>query len=443
MEARYTRSGDVNIAYGVAGDGDLDVVFIPGFVSHVEMFWTEPPFGPICRRLSSIGRLVHFDKRGTGMSDRTPIATLEERMDDVRAVMDAAGVARAVLVGISEGGPMSLLFAASYPERVASLVLWASSACFRPVADDYPVRLSPRFAERFPHVVEERWGTGELMAGIVRRHPGDDERLLARAARFERYFATPGAARTLFEMNFQIDVRDVLGTISAPSLVVHRTDDPLVPVAHGRYLAEHLPGARYVELPGDYHVGSEEGDDDDVLDEIERFVTGDVRGGVDDVDRVLKTVLFTDIVDSTRRAVELGDRRWRALLDEHDAVTSDEVRRHRGEVVKTTGDGVLAVFDGPARAIRAAVAVRERTRQLGVTIRAGLHCGECEVRDDDIGGIAVHTGSRIASLAGAGEIVVSSTVRDLVAGSGLRFAERGRHELKGIPGSWELLTVVA
>jgi class 3 adenylate cyclase len=377
------------------------------------------------------------------MSDRTPIATLEERMDDVRAVMDAAGVERAALVGISEGGPMSLLFAATYPERVSSLALWASSACFRPVADDYPVRVSPRFAERFPRWVEEKWGTGEVMAGIVRHHPGSDDRLLARAARFERYFATPGAARTLFEMNFQIDVRDVLSADTAPTLVVHRTDDPLVAVAHGRYLAEHLPNATYTELGGDYHIGSEEGDDDDVLDEIERFLTGDVRGPVDDVDRVLKTVLFTDIVDSTRRAVELGDRRWRALLDNHDAATAEEVRRHRGEVVKTTGDGVLAVFDGPARAIRAAIAVRDRTRRLGIPIRAGLHSGECELRDDDIGGIAVHTGARIASLAGADEIVVSSTVRDLVAGSGLQFAERGRHELKGIPGSWELLTVVS
>jgi pimeloyl-ACP methyl ester carboxylesterase len=443
VEARYAKSGDVNIAYGVAGEGEPDVVFIPGFVSHVEMAWTEPPFGPICRRLSSIGRLVHFDKRGTGMSDRTPIATLEERMDDVRAVMDAAGVERAALVGISEGGPMSLLFAATYPERVSSLALWASSACFRPVDDGYPVRVSPRFAERFPRWVEEQWGTGEVMAGIVRHHAGNEERLRARTARFERYFATPGAARTLFDMNFQIDVRDVLPAVTTPTLVVHRTDDPLVAVAHGRYLAEHLSNVTYVELPGDYHVGSEEGDDDDVLDEIERFLTGGVRAGVDDVDRVLKTVLFTDIVDSTRRAVELGDRRWRDVLDEHDAATAEEVRRFRGDVVKTTGDGVLAVFDGPARAIRAAIAVRDRTRRLGVPIRAGLHCGECEVPGHDIGGIAVHTGSRIASLAGAGEIVVSSTVRDLVAGSGLQFADRGRHELKGIPGSWELLTVVA
>jgi pimeloyl-ACP methyl ester carboxylesterase len=443
VEARYTKSGDVNIAYGVAGDGDPDVVFIPGFVSHVEMAWTEPPFGPICRRLSSIGRLVHFDKRGTGMSDRTGIATLEERMDDVRAVMDAAGVERAALVGISEGGPMSLLFAATYPERVSSLVLWASSACLRPAADDYPVRLSARFAERFPRWVEDQWGSGDVMTAIVRHHPGGEERLRARAARFERYFATPGAARTLFEMNFQIDVRHVLPAVTAPTLVVHRTDDPLIAVAHGRYLAEHLSNVTFAELPGDYHIGSEEGDDEDVLDEIERFLTGEVRAGDDDIDRVLKTVLFTDIVDSTRRAVELGDRRWRAMLDEHDAATAEEVRRFRGEVVKTTGDGVLAVFDGPARAIRAAIAVRDRTRRLGVTIRAGLHCGECEVRGDDIGGIAVHTGSRIASLAGAGEIVVSSTVRDLVAGSGLRFADRGRHELKGIPGSWELLTVVS
>ena len=222
---------------------------------------------------------------------------------------------------------------------------------------------------------------------------------------------------------------------------MHRTDDPLLSVAHSRYLAEHLPHAQYVELPGDFHVGSMPGDDDDVLDEVERFLTGDVRHDVDDSDRVLKTVLFTDIVDSTRRAVELGDRRWRQLLDAHDSATASEVERHRGQVVKTTGDGALAVFDGPARAIRSALAIRGRTAEIGVPIRAGLHCGECELRGDDVGGIAVHTGARIAALAGAGEVLVSSTVRDLVAGSGLRFAERGRHELKGIPGSWEVLAV--
>ena len=440
--AQYARSGDISIAYGVAGEGDLDIVFVPGFVSHVEMGWEPMCYGPIRRRLMNIGRLVYFDKRGTGMSDRSVgIATLEERMDDVRAVMDAAGVERAALVGISEGGPMSLLFAATYPERASAVVLWASGACFRPDAENYPLRLPAGLAEAFTRFQEESWGTGEALSFVLRKHPGEVESLRAAAARFERYWATPGAVRQLMEMNFQIDVREALSSVSAPTLVVHRTNDPLIPADHGRYLAQHVPGARYVELPGDFHLGSRPGDDDDALDEIERFLTGEVRHEVDDIDRVLKTVLFTDIVDSTRRAVELGDRRWRELLDAHDAVTRHEVERYRGHVVKTTGDGVLAVFDGPARAIRSAVAVEKGAASIGIPVRAGLHSGECEVRGDDIGGIAVHTGARIAALAGPGEVLVSSTVRDLVAGSGIHFDERGRHELKGIPGSWEILAV--
>jgi len=440
--ARYAKSGDLSIAYAVYGDGPLDVVFVPGFVSHVEMGW-DLGTGPIRRRLGSFARLIYFDKRGTGMSDRAAgIPTLEERMDDVRAVMDAAGSERAAVVGISEGGPLSLLFAATYPERVSSLVLWGTSACFSG-APDYPVE-RPAIWESMPALMEQGWGTGRVLSMMVKRHPelSREERgkLLDETARFERHWATPGGVRQLMEMNKQLDCRGVLPTISVPTLVVHRAGDPVIPSTDGRWLAEHIAGARYAELPGDFHVGALRGDDDDLLDEVEEFLTGSRHAGAD-LDRVLATVLFTDIVGSTEKASQLGDHRWKQLLDTTDDVVAREVTRHGGRLVKSTGDGHLATFDGPARGVRCATAIRDGVRRYGIELRSGLHTGEIELRGEDVGGIAVHIGARVGAAAGPGEVFVSRTVVDLVAGSGLEFAERGSCTLKGVPGEWSLFSV--
>jgi pimeloyl-ACP methyl ester carboxylesterase len=440
--ARYAKSGGLSIAYATYGDGPFDVVFVPGFVSHVEMGW-DLGYGPIRRRLGSIGRLIFFDKRGTGMSDRVVgMPPLEERMDDVRAVMDAAECDQAAIVGISEGGPLSLVFAATYPDRVRSLVLWDTSACFSS-APDYPVE-SPQRWDRFPEMMEENWGTGLVLSMLVKVHGdlprAELERLLGEAARFERNWATPGAVRQLMDMNQQMDCRPVLPAISAPTLVVHRSGDPIIPVGHGRWLADHIEGARYREFDGDFHCGSMPGDDDDVLDEIDEFLTG-TRHAAIDPDRVLSTVLFTDIVGSTEKAAELGDGRWRRLLDDTDGLVHRSVERFRGRIVKSTGDGHLATFDGPARGVRCAAAIRDGLRTMGLEIRSGLHTGEIELRRDDIGGLAVHIGARVGALAAPNEVLVSSTVKDLVVGSGIQFDERGEHELKGVPGSWRLFAV--
>ena len=438
-ETRYARSSNLSIAYQVVGTGP-DVVFVPGSLSHVELGWETPPSATQYRRLSSFSRMITFDKRGTGLSDRTAeLPTLEERMDDVRAVMDAAQCEKAAVVGISEGGPMAILFAATYPERVTALVLWCTFARVA-WAPDYPDGIDAQEAERFCDQIEEIWGHGRVWPLISIHDAPDDEATRRNLARFERSAATPAMAAAANRFGLRLDARHALGAISAPTLVVHRSGDPLISVAHGRYLAEHIRGARLSEFPGEFHF-SGRGKDEDVLDEIEEFLTG--TRPEPQIDRVLKTILFTDIVGSTDRLVRMGDRRWHELLDTHHSIVRRELERFRGQEVKTIGDGFLATFDGPARAIHCAREITDRVGAIGLEVRAGLHSGECETRADDLAGVAVHIGARVGGLAGAGEVLVTSTVRDLVAGSGIEFNDRGRHELKGIPGEWQLLAVAA
>ena len=435
-KTRYAKSGDVHIAYQVVGEGPLDLVYVPGFVSHLEFEWEGPLSARFFQRLASFSRLIRFDKRGTGLSDRPPgVPTLEQRMDDVRAVMDAAGSQKAALFGVSEGGPMSLLFSATYPERTSALVLYGSYAR-RAWASDHPFGITEADMERALEDLERNWGGS---AGIETRAPSmaHDEHFGRWRANWMRLAASPGAAVAILRMNMEIDVRHILPVIRVPTLIVHRTGDRLTRVEQARYVAERIPGARLVELPGIDHTPYVDGDP--ILDEVEEFLTG-VRH-VAEPNRVLATVLFTDIVGSTERAAVLGDQRWRELLTSHHALVRKELARFRGREIDTAGDGFLATFDGPARAIRCASAIRDDVKPLGIEIRAGLHTGECEVMGDKLGGIAVHIGARIASLAKSGEVLVSSTVKDLVAGSGLEFEDRGTHSLKGIPGEWRLFAV--
>jgi len=438
-ETRYAKSGDVNIAYQVVGEGPLDLVYVPGWISNVELMWEEPALEGFLNRLASFSRLILFDKRGTGLSDRVPndeLPTLEQRMDDVRAVMDAVDSERAALFGHSEGGNMCVLFAATHPERTVALMTIGIYAK-RIRSADYP--WAPTAAEREEAAIEIERGWGEIDLGYYAPSRIGDERFERHLATYFRRSASPGSAAAMLRMNSQIDVRDVLPTIQVPTLVMHCTGDRDVNVEEGRYIAEQIPGAKFVELPGDDHVFWA-AHADSVVDEIEEFLTG-VRP-IQEPDRVLATVLFTDIVGSTEKAAELGDRRWKALLESHDGIARREIDRFRGRHVKTTGDGVLATFDGPARAVRCAQAIRDGAGQLTLEIRAGVHAGECELRNGDVAGIAVHTGARISALAGPGEVLASSTVRDLVSGSGLVFEDRGAHELKGIPGEWRLYAVV-
>ncbi len=431
-ETRYARSGDVFIAYQVLGHGPLDLVFIPGFVSHVEHWWEAPPITRFMQRLASFSRLILFDKRETGLSDRVAgIATLEERMDDVRAVMDTVGSEQAAVFGISEGGPMSILFAATYPERTSALVVYGSFPEF-----SYWIP-TPEALEQLLTKIEQGWGTCVTLPMFAPSFV-EDAQFRHWWARFERSGASPGAVKALMRMNSEINISHVLPAIRVPTLILHRAEDTAVAVEGSRFMAERIPGAKYVELSGRDHVPML-GDADAILDEIEEFLTGTRLGA--ETDRALLTVLFTDIVGSTERAAELGDRRWRDLLDSHRAVMRHELARYRGREVATTGDGFLATFDGPARAIRCAIGAREAVRQLGLEIRAGLHTGECELLGEDVGGIAVHIGARVAASAMPGEVLVSSTVKDLVAGSGLQFEDRGTHTLKGIPDEWRLFAV--
>jgi len=439
IETRYARSGDVHIAYRSAGSGPLDLVVVPGFVTNVEHFLEEPRLADFFARLGSFARLIWFDKRGTGLSDRTvAVPTLEQRMDDVRAVMDAVGSQRAVLFGISEGGPMCLLFAATYPERTAALVLYGSFARVA-WAPDYLWGITREDFEKRVIVTRETWGTGSTAARFAPSLAGD-RLFLEWLAGYERRGASPGAAEALGRMNMEIDVRHVLDAIRVPTLVLHRTGDRVVSIEHGRHLAERIPGARYVELPGDDHL-VQVGDMDRVCGEIERFLRSAPSDSA--LDRVLATVLFTDIVSATERAAALGDRGWRELLDRHHTMVRREVAAFRGREIDTAGDGFLASFDGPARAIRAAITISRKVKLLSLDVRVGLHTGECEIIGSKLAGIAVHIGARVASLAAPGEILVSSTVKDLVAGSGLRFQTRGGHALKGIPGEWQLYSVEA
>ena len=430
-ETRYAKSGELRIAYQVAGSGPLDLVYVPGFVSNIDLFWEIPEWAYFFGRISAFSRLILFDKRGTGLSDRVAgIATLEERMDDVRAVMDAAGSERAALFGVSEGGPMSLLFAATYPQRARALVLYGSYARPSRLLSDEEIKL-----------IDRLWGTGEYLLARYMPRGLPEEVFRGRCARLERQSASPSAAIAIRRMNSEIDARHVLPAIRVPTLVMHRVGDRAVTVELGRYLAANIPGARYLELPGsDHHWIFERDITDRIVDETEEFLTG--SRSEPDVDRVLATVMFTDIVDSTKRAAELGDRQWRALLDRHDETVRQQLARFRGQEVKNLGDGFMATFDGPARAVRCAASICELVRPLGIAVRSGLHTGEVELKRDDVAGIAVHIAARVAAEAAAGETVVSSTVRDLVAGSGLRFQDRGSRALKGLPEQVHLYSVL-
>ena len=443
-ETQYARSGEVNIAYQVVGEGPRDLVYVPGWVSNVEMMWEQTPLARFLERLASFSRLILFDKRGTGLSDRVSndkLPTLEQRMDDVRAVLEAVGSERAALFGHSEGGSMCMLFAATYPKRTTGLITLGAFAKRRDPDEDYPWAPSAESREETTEDVERNWGhlRPEDVEYYAPSRVSDEEFIRS----FERYFrrgASPGAAAALLRMNSYIDVRSVLPTIQVPTLVLHRTGDHDVKLAEGRYLAERIPGARFVELPGADHAIAA-GDVDGLADEIEEFLTG--TRPVPELDRVLATVLFTDIVGSTERAVELGDRRWRDLLREHDATVRRELDRFRGREVDTAGDGFLATFDGPARAVRCAMSAGEAIRELGVEIRAGVHFGECRRRGKLIGGLVFNVGARVLALAGPGEVLVSSAVKAGTADAGFEFVERGSHELKGLPGEWPVFAVVA
>jgi pimeloyl-ACP methyl ester carboxylesterase len=438
-QTRYARSGDVHIAYQVVGEGPFDLVYVPGWVSHVELAWEEPTLARFLGRLASFSRLILFDKRGTGLSDRVSddkLPTLEERMDDLRAVMDAVGSERAAIFGVSEGGTLAALFAATYPERTTALVMFGTFAR-RIWSPDYPWAPTPEQRQQEYECVESGWGKLVDLERYVPSKIGD-EAFATRLATYLRRAASPGAAVALLRMNTQIDIRAVLPTIHVPTLVLHRTGDRDANVDEGRWLAAQVPGARFVELAGDDHFPWV-GDQEAILDEVQEFLTG-VRPAPE-ADRLLVTVLFTDIVGSTEWAARLGDRAWKEMLDQHHGLVRQELHRFRGREVDTAGDGFLATFDGPARAIRCACRIRDGVRRLGIEIRAGLHTGEIEVTGEEIMGIAVHIGARVAAAAQPGEVLVSSTVKDLVAGSGILFADRGAHVLKGVPGEWHLFAV--
>ncbi len=439
-ETRYARSGEYSIAYQVVGDGEFDLVYVPGLASHLELFWEEPAYSRFLHRLASFSRLILMDRLGTGLSDRLPpnqASTYEQRMDDIRAVMDAVGSERAALLGWSEGAPLCAMFAATYPQRTAALVMYGGMPRF--LEDrDYPWGMPPELMDEWIERVPEAWGQDEELLRLWAPGVADEPGPRRWFARFSRLAASPGAAGALFRMTRDLDVRDILPAIRVPTLIIHRTGDTLIRVEHSRYMADRIPGARLVELPGEDHLWWF-GDQDAIVDEVEEFLTG--ARSAPEPDRMLATVLFTDIVGSTERAAELGDKHWRELLERHSAIIRRELERHRGREVKTTGDGFLATFDGPARGIRCASAIVDAVRPVGIEIRAGLHTGECEVMNGDVGGIAVHTGARVSSEAGPGEVLVSSTVKDLVAGSGIEFEDRGVRELKGVPGEWRLFAV--
>jgi pimeloyl-ACP methyl ester carboxylesterase len=433
---RYAKNGDVNIAYRVFGAGSRDVVLVPGTLSHVEVLWEMPVARHLLHRLTAFARVIVFDKRGQGLSDRVAPTehTLEERIADLRAVMDAAGSERATLYGWSEGGLMCLMFCATYPERVSSLGLYGTFASSK----DPPWSQSKEQVEERLAIWTDHWGEGILLefnAPSLRNDPAVREVV----GRLERASASPGNIRALMRANYQLDVRHLLPVITAPTLILHRVADALVPVACGRYLAEHIPNARFVEIPGTDHTILDIETQDVVADHIEDFITGQRQRP--EPDRVLATVMFTDIVGSTQRAAAMGDSRWRELRDNWYSLMRKELTAFRGREVDTAGDGLLATFDGPARAIRCAASIREHVHTLGLQVRTGVHTGECELAGDKVVGIAVHIGARVAAAANPDEVVVSSTVRDLVAGSGLKFGDRGMHHLKGVPDEWHLYAV--
>ncbi|HUQ39033.1 MAG TPA: adenylate/guanylate cyclase domain-containing protein [Acidimicrobiales bacterium] len=437
-EVRYAKSGRFRIAYQQFGDGDLDLLIVPGFISNLDMIWEMPTFRHMFERLGTFARCIVFDKRGTGLSDREMgFGSLEERADDLRAVLDDAGVSRTAVFAYSEGGPLSLVLAAARPDMVSAMALYGTMARSQ-WAPDFPAGIRLELAQPLIEVLEETWGQGVGLRQFVSGSPLS-EATTQLIARYERGAASPALARHIIEANLEIDVRAVLPAITQPTLVLHTAGDPIIPVGIGRHLADNIGGARLVEGPGDFHMPWSV-EEMWFLDEVETFLTGHRPGPVQ-AERFLSTVLFTDIVDSTVEASRLGDRAWRGVLDDHDRLAAAAVARERGRVVKTTGDGLLALFDSPSRAIACARAIKAAVDPVGVRVRAGIHTGEVEGRGDDVGGLGVHIGARIAGLAGAGEVWVSRTVRDLTAGSGLTFDDRGRHALKGVPEEWELYSV--
>lgn len=424
---RYAKSGDAHIAYQVFGTGPTELVFVPGFISHVENYWEYPDLARWLLRLGSFARVIMFDKRGTGLSDPVrEMPSLDVRMDDIRAVMDAAGSESAALLGVSEGGALAALFAATYPQRCQRLVLYGTFARF-PISDEV---LKPLFK-----YIDRAWGSGvSLPAWAPSRR--SDRAMQQWWGRFERLGGSPAATVAVLRMAAETDVADILSSIRMPTLVVHCQDDTLIPVECGRFIAQNIPDAQLIELPGQDHLFFIH---ERIADCIEEFLTGSVSRA--ESDRVLATVLFTDIIGSTARAEQIGDKRWHDLLNAHHSTVRREFARYRGSEVKSLGDGFLATFDGPARAVRCACAITEAVRPLDIQVRCGLHTGEIEIGEKDVQGIAVHITARISATAAAGEILVSRTVKDLVAGSGLQFSERGKHTLKGLQDPMELYAV--
>ena len=438
-ETRYAKSGDVHIAYQVVGNGPMDLVLIPGLFTHVEHQWDEPSFARFLNRLASFSRLIVFDARGAGLSDQAPeLPPMEEQIDDLMAVLDAVGSSSAAIFGISQAGPMAILFAASYPERTRAIVLYGSYASPRQ-REGYPWGRSAEWMDEFGRQVDRDWGSGVFLAQMAPSRLAD-EPFRRWWGKYERLSHGPGNALAYFRMNALIDVRAILPSIQVPTLVLQRRDDVYRDPGNARYLAAHVPGAKLVELDGIDHLPYL-GDADAILDEVQEFLTG-VRPPPER-DRVLATVLFTDIVGSTEHASAIGDRAWKELLERHHALVREELSRYRGREIDTAGDGFLATFDGPARAVRCAVAIIRAMPDIGLQVRAGVHTGEVELMGTGVGGIAVHIGARVAGLAGPGEVLVSGTVRDLVAGSGIEFTDRGEASLKGVPGQWRLFSVSA
>jgi class 3 adenylate cyclase len=437
----YVERDGISIAFQVLGDGPVDLLLAPGFVSHLDLAWTDAGTSRLLARLASFSRLILYDKPGTGLSDPIPnLPTLEERGADIEAVLDAVHSERTVLFGVSEGGPTSVLLAATRPERIASLILYGTFAVMPPTA---PNAYAPEVVERVSAEEEDvrdaikHWGDGPRLASVFA--PSLPERQMRVWGTFARAAASPRMAQALVRTVMQIDVRDVLSSVHVPTLVLHLDRDRAIPLEAGELLASGIPGARFVKFPGTDHVfwlGQTKVLAEEIVDEIEQFVTGVVHPPARD--RVLASLLFTDIVGSTTRAAALGDRAWREVLERHDELLDRVVSEHGGRVVKHVGDGALSSFDGPATAMRCAEALRDRVAELGIELRSGIHIGECEAIGEDLGGLAVHIGARVGAFAGPGEIVVSSTVKDLVVGSDMQFRDRGEHELKGVPGSWRL-----
>ena len=438
-ETRYAKSGDVHIAYQVVGNGPMDLVLIPGLFTHVEHQWDEPSFARFLNRLASFSRLIVSDARGAGLSDQAPeLPPMEEQIDDLMTVLDAVGSSSAAIFGISQAGPMAILFAASYPERTRAIVLYGSYASPRQ-REGYPWGRSAEWMDEFDRQVDRDWGSGVFLTQMAPSRLAD-EPFRRWWGKYERLSHGPGNALAYFRMNAQIDVRAILPSIQVPTLVLQRREDVYRDPGNARYLAAHVPGAKLVELDGIDHLPYL-GDADAILDEVQEFLTG-VRPPPER-DRVLATVLFTDIVGSTEHASAIGDRAWKELLERHHALVREELSRYRGREIDTAGDGFLATFDGPARAVRCAVAIIRAMPDIGLEVRAGVHTGEVELMGTGVGGIAVHIGARVAGLAGPGEVLVSGTVHDLVVGSGIEFTDRGEAFLKGVPGQWRLFSVSA